>query len=304
MQSLFNKNNSFTFLNLHIIVIIFGFSGVLGKLIELDAIHIVLFRTLIAALTLIFWGIITKNKAVFEYKSLKAGALVGIILAFHWLTFFHAIKVSNVSVTLGCLGTASFFAAIIEPISDKKKMSFIDILASIIIIVGIYIIFRFEFRFAKGILFAVISALLAAIFSVINKHLSKTHDYKSLGLSQLSIAFGTMLVISLFKGYNLHSITFQMHSLDYVYLILLGTIGTAYAYTETISIIKKLSAYTVVLAINLEPVYGIILAILVFGETEKMTSGFFIGAAIILTTVIFYSFKEKLISPKIYSFSK
>lgn len=285
----FLKKNNSVFAELHIVVLILGFSAILGKLIKQDAMSLVFFRTLIGVLSLVIWALITKRKNFLTRKTLIAGAGIGILLAAHWLTFFHAIKISNVSVTLGCLGTSTLFAAFFEPIIDRKKLSIIDIVAGLIIIVGIYLIFRFEFRYVEGIIFAVVSAVLAAMFSVFNKHLAKNHQIQELALSELFVACVVTFFVMLFSGENPLNAAGSLTVSDSIYLIILGTIGTAYAYTATIGLISKLNAYSVILTINLEPVYGIILAWWIFGESERMTGGFYIGAGVVLLTVVLYS---------------
>jgi len=278
---------------LHFIVLILGFSAIFGKLIHLPAVELVFFRTIMAVICLVVWALAVKKHETFGKKAIIAGMWVGLLLAAHWITFFHAIKVSNVSVTLGCLGSSTLFAAFFEPLIDKRKLNLREVLYGLVIIAGIYIIFRFEFRYAEGIIFSVISAVLAAMFSVFNKHLAYKHDYKALSLSQLSTACVITLVFMLFIGNNpVNSIT-EMTVSDAFFLFLLASIGTAYAYTATISVIKKLNAYAVILAINMEPVYGILLANVIFGESELMTSGFYLGAAIILATVILFSLSAK-----------
>jgi drug/metabolite transporter (DMT)-like permease len=274
---------------LHFIVLILGFSAIFGKLINLPAIELVFFRTIMAVIFLAAWALAFKKHETFEKKAFIAGMWVGLLLAAHWITFFHAIKVSNVSVTLGCLGSSTLFAAFFEPLIDKRKINLREVLYGLIIIAGIYIIFRFEFRYAEGIIYSVISAVLAAMFSVFNKHLSYKHDYKALSLSQLSTACVITLVFMLFSGTNPVNSISEMNISDAFFLFLLASVGTAYAYTATISVIQKLNAYAVILAINMEPVYGILLASLIFGDSELMTGGFYLGAIVILAAVILYS---------------
>lgn len=289
MTKLSIENSKLIYLKLHFIVVILGFSAIFGKLIHLDAISLVFFRTFTAVICIVIFSLMTRSENVFHKEGLIRGAWVGILLAAHWITFFHAIKVSNVSVTLGCLGSSTLFAAFFEPFTDKKKVRIADIVAGIAIIAGIYTIFRFEFRYVEGIIFSVISALLASIFSVFNKHLSYRYDFRALALGEVSSACVITLIILLFSGINPISLSAKLTNNDLLYLFLLGSIGTAYAFTATISVINRLNAYAVILAINLEPVYGILLARWIFGESEIMTGGFYAGAAIILLTVVLYS---------------
>jgi len=277
------------------VVFILGFTAILGKLISLDAISLVLIRTLFASLILFVFMVLAKNKIEFNYKTILWGSLIGVFVALHWLTFFHAIKISNVAVTLGCLSTSTLFVAFLEPFFMKKKISFIDIIAGLIIISAVYLIFRFEFRYVDGIIFAVISAFLAAVFSVLNKVISnKNHNVQVLALSELFTAFIVCSFILLYFNAQQFSKLFSLSNSDLFYLFLLASLGTTYAFTATIALIKKLNAFVVVLAINMEPVYGILLAFWIFGESEKMTPGFYIGATVILTTVVVYSLMKSL----------
>ncbi len=282
-------------LKLHFIVIILGFSAILGKLISIDAVGLVLFRTLIAIISMILFSAFIRKSSMYNRSALIAGSWIGFLLAAHWITFFHAIKVSNVSVTLGCLGTSTLFAALLEPLTDRKKISPAEVFAGIVIIAGIYMIFRFEFRYVEGIIFSVISSFLAASFSVFNKHLAKKHDFRAVALSELSVACAATCIFAMVFIGSPVQYWIMMNSNDIWWLLLLGSIGTAYAYTATISVIEKLNAYAVILAINLEPVYGILLARWIFGETEHMTGGFYAGAGIILLTVLLYSFRSRLL---------
>jgi drug/metabolite transporter (DMT)-like permease len=290
MHHTHKKSQHFTYLKLHVIVIILGFSAIFGKLIQLDATELVFFRTFTACIFLIGFALLKNLKSVvFQWKAIQRSILVGILLAAHWITFFHAIKVSNVSVTLACLGTSTLFAAFFEPYTDKKKVRLVDILAGVFILAGMYTIFRFEFRYAEGIIFSVISALLAAIFNVFNKHLSYKHDFRALAFGELTTACIVTFLFMIVTGYSPLNTAFNISMSDLTFLLLLGSIGTAYAFTATISVINRLNAYAVLLAINLEPVYGILLARWIFGESEMMTGGFYAGAAFILLTVILYS---------------
>lgn len=288
-NSFFNKT-SFTFLHLHFIVFILGFTAILGKIISLDAISLVLVRTFFAAIILLIFMLLAKKNYVFNYKTLFWGAIIGAFVALHWLSFFHAIKISNVAVTLGCLSTSTLFVALLEPLFLKKKISTIDIIAAVIIVIAIYIIFRFEFRFFEGIIFAITSAFLAAVFSVLNKVISShNHNVKVLALSELFSAFVVCAIILFFVDKNQFQNLVDVNKSDLFYLFLLASVGTSYAFTVTIELIKKLNAFVVVLAINMEPIYGILFAYWIFGESEKMTPGFYFGAVVILATVVFYS---------------
>lgn len=218
------------------------------------------------------------------WKIILAGALI----AAHWITFFHSIKISNVSVTLACVSTGAFFGSLIEPLVYKRKIDIAEILLGLLVIVGLYLIFRFEGNYTAGIIVALISAFLAACFSVLNSKLVKGHTPFRITFLEM---LGGWLAISIFAIYSLFSGSMQLSQfalggMDWLYLLILGSICTAYAFIESVSVMKHLSSYTVLLTTNLEPVYGIILALLILGESEKMNPYFYVGAAIILSTVV------------------
>lgn len=213
--------------------------------------------------------------------------LAGVLIAAHWITFFHSIKISNVSVTLACISTGAFFGSLIEPIVYRRRIDFVEILLGLLVIIGLYLIFRFEGDYTAGIIVALISAFLSACFSVLNSKLVK-------GNSPFRITFlemlGGWLAISVFSLYglingNISLSEFSLGGMDWLYLLLLGSICTAYAFIESVAVMRYLSSYTVLLSTNLEPVYGILLALLIFGDSEKMNPWFYFGAALILCTV-------------------
>ena len=280
------KNTS-SFVHLHIIVFILGFTAILGKLISIQAIELVWYRTMIASIFILIIIKAKKGNIRIPFKEMVKYLLVGLVVAAHWITFFHAIKVSNVSVTLACLSTTTLFTGIVEPIVMKRKFYWIEAVLGLFIIVGLYMIFEFEARYKLGILFALTSALLAGVFSVLNKKLTPGKNAYQISFYEM---IGGFVVVTLYLLLNPEfkivklSITFM----DVVYLLILGSICTAYAFTTVIELMKKISAYVVVLSINLEPVYGVVLAYFIFGSSEYMSSGFYSGAAIIILCVFLY----------------
>ena len=279
--------NTASLIQLHIIVFILGFTAILGKLISIQAIELVWYRTMIAAVFLFIIIKFKKGNIKIPFKEMRTYLLVGFVVAAHWITFFHAIKVSNVSVTLACLSTTTLFTGIVEPIVMKRKFYWIEAVLGVLIIVGLFMIFKFETRYKAGILFALTSAFLAGVFSVVNKKLTSGKDAYQISFYEM---LGGFAVVSL---YLFLSPEFKMEKLsitfmDVVYLLILGSICTAYAFTTVIELMKKISAYVVVLSINLEPVYGVILAYFIFGSSEYMSTGFYFGALIILSCVFMY----------------
>lgn len=273
------------YLHLHFIVFIWGFTAVLGALITLEAIPLVWYRMLLATGFIFLFLKFRKENLKFTLKTLAGFALAGIIIALHWLTFFGAIKASNVSVTLAVLSTGAFFASLLEPLLYGRKIILYEVLFGLIVVIGLYIIFDVEASYALGIVLALISAFLSALFSVINgKFVQK---YKASAISFYELMFGVIgISIFLLASGRFNAGFFTVSAHDWMYLAILASACTAYAFIASIHVMKWISPYTVMLTINMEPVYGIILALLILGDSEKMGSQFYYGAFIILLTVI------------------
>lgn len=279
------SDNNKSYLRLHLIVFIWGFTAILGRLITLDALPLVWYRMLFAV-GFIFIYIKYKRIPIKISKRILLKFLVaGLIIALHWFTFFRAIKVSNVSITLACLSTGAFFTSIIEPFFFKKKIVWYEIFFGLLVVFGLSIIFNVEGRYVEGILLALTSAFLSASFAVINSKF--VIDYDPTVISYYELA-GGVLFFSIFLLFtnSFNSDFFQLTTSDFVYLLLLSSVCTAYAFIASTAVMKFLSPYTVMLTINLEPIYGIILAVLIFEDKEQMSSQFYLGALIILITVI------------------
>ncbi len=279
------NDNLKSYLHLHIIVFIWGFTAVLGKLISLEALDLVWYRMLFASVIMTFVVLFNKEKIRVPFNVLIGFIVSGIIIALHWLTFYQAIKVSNVSITLACLSTGAFFASILEPIFYKRKIIWYEVLFGLIVIFGLGIIFKVETQYTTGIYLAVTSAFLSALFSVINGKYAKEYSPNVISVYELSSGF-LFLSIYLFFADSFTPAFFALSSNDLLWLFLLSSICTAYAFSASVKVMKFLSPFTVMLTINLEPIYGIILVLLIFPENEKMSPMFYIGAIIILATVI------------------
>ena len=273
------------YLHLHLIVFIWGFTAIFGKLISLKALDLVWYRMLFAVLFVVAYLLIKKEKFKVPLKVLLGFIVSGVIIALHWFTFYHAIKVSNISITLVCLSTGAFFASIIEPLFYKRKIILYEIIFGLVTVIGLSIIFNVETKYKLGFFLAVTSAFLSALFSVINSKYAKEYNPNVISFYELSSGVIFLSILFLFTG-NFTAGFFQITYQDLLWLLLLASICTAYAFSVSIKVMKFLSAFTVMLTINLEPIYGIILALLFFQDSEHMNAWFYIGAAIILITVI------------------
>ena len=279
------NDNLKSYLHLHVIVFIWGFTAILGKLISLEALDLVWYRMVFASVIMTFVVLFNKEKMKVPFNVLVGFIVSGIIIAAHWLTFYQAIKVSNVSITLACLSTGAFFASILEPIFYKRKVIWYELLFGVIVVIGLGIIFNVETKYKTGIYLAVTSAFLSALFSVINGKYAKEYNPNIISLYELSSGVFFISIYLFFAG-SFTPAFFALSINDLIWLFLLSSICTAYAFSASVKVMKFLSPFTVMLTINLEPIYGIILALLIFKDGEEMTPLFYVGALIILATVI------------------
>jgi len=303
------------YLHLHFIVFVWGFTAVLGKLITIGAMPLVWFRMCIGVAIMIVYAVITKAPFKISLKTFMRFVIAGLVIAVHWFTFFQAIKVSNISVTLACLSTGAFFASLLETIFYGKKVVWYELILSLVVILALSIIIYGEFFVALvtqisagpfslsavgdivhktptgtnhlllGIAIALISACLSALFAIINGKFAKEYNPVTISLYELLGGIFFFSLYLLFTGQFTQEF-FTLSEYDWLWLFILGSFCTAYAQIAAVKVMKFISAYTMMLTINLEPVYGIILALIVFKTDEQMGYTFYIGAAIILITVI------------------
>ncbi len=274
-----------SYLHLHFIVFIWGFTGVLGELISVGSFEKVWYRMSIAFALVGIYVWYKKISLKIPLKLLLVFIVCGFVIALHWVAFFEAIEVSNVSVTLATLSTGAFFASILEPIFYRRKIIGYEVFFGLLVMLGLYIIYDVSGNFLYGIALALIAAFLSASFSIINGKFAGKYSSSYISFYQILGGILFLTAYFFFKG-EMTSDFFVLSANDWIYLLILGSICTAYTFVASIDVMKHLSPYTVMLTINLEPVYGIILAVLIFPETEKMSMEFYIGAAIILVTIL------------------
>lgn len=285
------------YLQLHFIVLIWGFTAILGKLLTpLDASGVVLFRTLLAVVGM---GLVLLGRkqnlrvASADYGRLLAtGGLIGL----HWVLFFLAARLANVSVCLAGMATSSLWASVLEPLVLRRRVRPIEVALGVVVMLGLYLIFRFEFDKVIGLTVAVLSAMLSSLFTIINSRFTQRYDalvisfYEMIGASVA--ALGLWLLVQ-WSASTDASTTVQYvpeSPWQWLWLLILSLVCTVYAYTVGVSLLRKFSPYMAVLTVNLEPVYGILLAVLIFGDTERMTLGFYGGTLVILAAVLAYPF--------------
>lgn len=275
---------------LHFIVVIWGFTAILGLLISLPAIELVFYRTLIASVGVAGLFLIRKKSLLIPFSEMRKVLGVGFVIAMHWILFFWSARVSTASVCLAGMATTSLWTAFVEPIFNRTKIKWYEVALGLMVIAGLLVIFSFETGYWLGLSMALASAFLAAVFSVLNSRLAHQHSpylitfYEMAGACLFSLLF--MPIYSNFL--TSEGLKLSWEGYDWFWLFILGGICTVYAFSVSVELMKRLSVFTINLTTNLEPVYGIVLAVLIFGESEKMTPQFYIGTAIILVSVLTY----------------
>jgi len=263
-----------------------GFTGILGKLIHLDALLIVWHRLWIAALALGIYTLIKKRMSIPRGQTLVWTIIVGLVVAIHWLTFYTSIQLSTASLGILCLSTTTLHVTWLEPLIMGKRFSWIEFTMGLLVIGGIYFVAHdFKGEELKALGFGLISALCAGIFSVANGKLAQQTDTASLSFTELSTGFVALSLFFIYQG-KMSLQLFKMASSDFYWLLFLGILCTSFAFLATIEIVKRLGAFSVSLSINLEPIYTIILAIVLLKEHKILQTSFYWGAAMILTVVL------------------
>ncbi|MEM7036381.1 MAG: DMT family transporter [Bacteroidota bacterium] len=284
------------YVQIHTAVLLYGLTGILGDLISLPKPTLVWWRMLFAAGFFLFWpGVVKQALAIPKRELLKLLGIGGLV-AIHWVTFFGAIALTNVSVTLAVLATGAFFTAILEPIILRRAFRWHELLLGVIVVPGVALVYSsssFEF---VGILVALISAMLAALFSILNK--SMVAKFDPVTISFVELGSGWFILCLLLPSYYLSvdELTFMPDGMDPLYLCILAFACTSFAYVINLKALQVLSTFTVNLTINMEPVYSIILAAVLLAENKELHWGFYIGAGIIISAVFSSPFFEKKFS--------
>jgi drug/metabolite transporter (DMT)-like permease len=284
------------FVQLHIAVFLAGFTGVLGRLITLNEALIVWYRLLISCFVL--WILLLlKNKepAVSRKQILQAGG-IGFILALHWVTFYAGIKISTVSTTLVCLSAMGFFTAILEPILLQKPFDIVEVLLGLLVIAGIGIVFHLDPHYKAGIIISLFSAFLASIFPILNRQILQKMDATTATRWQLSGGFLFITIILPFYLYFLPPQRLVPSLTDWIWLLVLGILCTVIAFELFMKALQKIPAFTVNLTYNLEPIYGIAMAFVIYREDKDVGPGFYYGFSLILAAVILQTLRLRKIS--------
>ena len=277
------------YLLLHFIVLIWGVTSILGLLISLPSLELVFYRTLLAAIGVaVLMGIRKESLRVAPMDLLKIIG-VGVLISLHWIFFFWSAKVSTASVCLAGMATTSLWTSFLDPLINKKRIKPFEVALGLLVISGLLVIFQFENGYWLGLFMALAAAFLSALFSILNGRL--TFRYSPYQITFYEMAAASMVALLFLPIYSYidgTAIQWTWKGLDWFWILILAGICTVYAFSVSVELMKRLSVFSINLTINLEPVYGILLAVLIFGEKEKMTQQFYLGTGIIFISVLIY----------------
>src|SRR5688572_11257875 len=277
------------FIQLHIAVLLAGFSGILGRLITVNEGMLVWYRLLFTSITMwILFGAFKKIQPIPTTDIAKIAA-VGFIAALHWVAFYGSIKYANVSVALVCFSAVGFFTALFEPIIFRKRFNTAEIILGLVTLAGIYIIFHFDAQYKTGIIIGLISAVLGALFLIFNRQFLQYINVETMLSWQQTGGLVTLSVLLPFYLQRFPVESFIPGMEDLMWLLVLSWVCSVIAFQFSSNALKRLSAFTVNLSYNLEPVYGVLLAFVVFKENKLLGKWFYIGFSIIIAAIIIHA---------------
>jgi drug/metabolite transporter (DMT)-like permease len=270
---------------LHLIVLVWGLTGILGREISLDPFSLVWWRVLIAVVSIALISVVCRNSIKANLPDIWRFAGVGILTAAHWVCFFASIKYSKISVALVVLSTSAFFVSLIHPLVKGEKPRRYEMLLGIVVVAGIFLIFKFETAYTMGIVLSLLAAFLAALFSTLNAQLVAKHSPTTMAFWEMVFAFVGLSLFMVISGRS--SVFFEMPApRDFQLLLVLGFLCTGVAFIVSIRVMRVLSPFTCALAINMEPVYTILIALFLYGSDEWMSWEFYLGGLVIVSTMI------------------
>lgn len=284
------------YLKLHFIVFLWGFSAILGKLVSISAVELVFLRSILAAVGMagVIWFL--RGSFTVDRADLVKMLLIGAIVAVHWITFFGSARVSNVSVSLVGFATNSLWAALLEPWFNRTRPKKYELLLGLVVLSGLYVIFSFDFQYRLGLVLGVVAGFTSALFSVFNAKLVKRVAPRSITFYEM---IGAFLAIGIYiLIHNVSAPAGEAYHLaatasDYFYIAVLAGACSVYAYTVAVELMRRISVFMIQLTLNLEPLYGIVMAVIIFQDKEKMDLNFYLGTAIILGAVLLYPVLRK-----------
>ena len=279
------KNKLKSLIHFHFIVFIFGFTAILGSLISIDSLSLVWYRMSIAFLVLVIIALMLRINLRVKKDIFFQMFIAGFLISLHWITFFKAIKVSNVSITLSVLSLGAFITSFLEPLIYGRKIIQYEILLGLIVFAGTFLIFQSQMHFYEGIIYALISVFLSVVFALMNGKLVEKSSAVVISIYEL-LAGVVFITITLLFLDEFDSNFFDLSVLDFLWILILGIVCTAYAYVVSVDVLKHLTPYSTMISINMEPVYGIVLAIIILDENQNLSYGFYIGFFMIFCSII------------------
>jgi drug/metabolite transporter (DMT)-like permease len=283
------------YLLLHLCIIFWGFTSVLGVLSSLEAPYLVFYRSLLAFVSLML--VMRLRGISLSFPSQSAGwiALAGFLTGFHWITFFASARMSNVSICLAGMSTTALWTSLLEPLLTGKKFRKTELILAMVVSSGLVLIFWSDFSLAKGLLVSIVSAISCSLFTIMNRNLVAKHSSYSITAWEMSIAFictGLSFPLLFKLGIIPQAFPPAPVGWDWINILFLGWVCTVFAYTVSVELMKRLTAFAVTLTVNLEPVYGILLGLLIFGKKEEMQPLFYGGLLLILGGVLLFPWLE------------
>jgi drug/metabolite transporter (DMT)-like permease len=283
------KSWNLALVQLHVAVFFWGFTGVLGKAISVDEYALVCYRIFFTCIifSIILW--FNKSfKVLSLYEYVRIG-IIGSVIAIHWVFLYGSIKYAGPTVALLCLSTSGIFSALLEPLVNKTKLIWVELLIGCIAFIGMMIIYKFEIKLGLGIIFGVLAALLSVVFTIMNKKIAD--KYNSTLLLNYELFFGLLVLLVIAPLY--YSYFPQLHNipkdLDWLWLLLLSGVCTVAGQTLAMKALRKLSSFTVILSVNLEPIYGMFWAYIFFNDMEGVSNGFYYGVILIFASVALHA---------------
>lgn len=279
------------FLQLHLAVFLAGFTGVLGRMITINEALLVWYRMFFSALILLAISMFTKKIKLLRWKETLPLIGIGGIIALHWVTFYGSIKYANISIALVCFSSVGFFSSFLDPLISNRKIIMTEVLLGLMVMLGVYLIFHFDQHFRTGILFGIISAFLATLFPILNKKFIGKHGADTITFYE--IGGGWMVLNLVVPVYLLYTpvVSYLPNTNDLLWLLFLSLFCTVLAFNLSVRALSKISPFTINLSFNLEPVYGILLAFLLYNEHETLGPSFYAGISIIILTVVLQTLK-------------
>lgn len=278
-------------LQLHLSVFLAGFTGVLGRLITINESLLVWYRMFFSALILLAISIFTKKIKLLHWKEMLPLIGIGGIIALHWVSFYGSIKYANISVALVCFSAVGFFSSFLDPLISKRKIIMTEVMLGSFVMLGVYLIFHFDQHFRTGILFGIISAFLATIFPILNKKFVGKHGADTITFYEIGGGWLVLnVVVPVYLFYTPVS-TYIPNGKDLFWLLFMSLFCTVLAFNLSVRALSKVSPFTVNLSFNLEPVYGILLAFIIYKEHQSLGPSFYAGISIIIMTVVLQTLK-------------